>query len=88
MTPPSHPCSASHSPSLSPLLLLSGPLPLTPTQLLISTLIVHRCGGARICYIFHETFGRTLESVDPLGGLNTIDILTAIRNATVRLYGL
>ncbi|XP_074758150.1 dynamin-1-like protein isoform X6 [Athene noctua] len=40
------------------------------------------CGGARICYIFHETFGRTLESVDPLGGLNTIDILTAIRNAT------
>ncbi|XP_062338985.1 dynamin-1-like protein isoform X2 [Osmerus eperlanus] len=40
------------------------------------------CGGARICYIFHETFGRTLESVDPLGGLNTLDILTAIRNAT------
>ncbi|XP_078272977.1 dynamin-1-like protein isoform X2 [Rhinoraja longicauda] len=40
------------------------------------------CGGARICYIFHETFGRTLESVDALGGLNTIDILTAIRNAT------
>lgn len=44
-----------------------------------------RCGGARICYIFHETFGRTLESVDPLGGLNTIDILTAIRNATVSM---
>uniref|UniRef100_A0A8C9M937 Dynamin-1-like protein n=1 Tax=Panthera tigris altaica TaxID=74533 RepID=A0A8C9M937_PANTA len=43
------------------------------------------CGGARICYIFHETFGRTLESVDPLGGLNTIDILTAIRNATVSM---
>ncbi|XP_071350408.1 dynamin-1-like protein isoform X1 [Trachinotus anak] len=40
------------------------------------------CGGARICYIFHETFGRTLESVDPLGGLSTIDVLTAIRNAT------
>ncbi|CAG5134974.1 unnamed protein product [Candidula unifasciata] len=40
------------------------------------------CGGARICYIFHETFGRTLESMDPLGGLNTRDILTAIRNAT------
>ncbi|ETE66607.1 Dynamin-1-like protein, partial [Ophiophagus hannah] len=38
--------------------------------------------SATICYIFHETFGRTLESVDPLGGLNTIDILTAIRNAT------
>eukprot|EP00105_Crassostrea_gigas_P012177 XP_011428084.1 PREDICTED: dynamin-1-like protein [Crassostrea gigas] len=41
-----------------------------------------RCGGARICYIFHETFGRTLESVNPFGGLNPLDILTAIRNAT------
>lgn len=40
------------------------------------------CGGARICYIFHETFGRTLDSIHPLGGLTTIDILTAIRNAT------
>lgn len=40
------------------------------------------CGGARICYIFHETFGRTLSSIDPLGGLTTLDILTAIRNAT------
>ncbi|XP_052781537.1 dynamin-1-like protein isoform X2 [Mya arenaria] len=40
------------------------------------------CGGARICYIFHETFGRTLESIDALGGLATMDILTAIRNAT------
>lgn len=48
-----------------------------------SCLVFFRCGGARICYIFHETFGRTLESVDPLGGLGTIDILTAIRNATV-----
>ncbi|KTF83986.1 hypothetical protein cypCar_00018357, partial [Cyprinus carpio] len=44
--------------------------------------IITKCGGARICYIFHETFGRTLESVDPLGGLTTIDVLTAIRNAT------
>ena len=43
-----------------------------------------RCGGARICYIFHETFGRTLQSVDPLKGLSTVDILTAIMNATVR----
>ncbi|KAM6930346.1 dynamin-1-like protein isoform 2-T2 [Xenentodon cancila] len=40
------------------------------------------CGGARICYIFHETFGRTLQSIDPLGGLTGLDILTAIRNAT------
>ena len=46
-------------------------------------MFVYRCGGARICYIFHETFGRTLEGVDPLGGLSTRDILTAIRNATV-----
>ncbi|MBN3297895.1 DNM1L protein, partial [Amia calva] len=40
------------------------------------------CGGARMCYIFHETFGRTLESIDPLSGLTTLDVLTAIRNAT------
>ncbi|XP_015916258.1 dynamin-1-like protein [Parasteatoda tepidariorum] len=40
------------------------------------------CGGARICYIFHETFGRTLNEIHPLGGLSTYDILTAIRNAT------
>ncbi|XP_012685893.2 dynamin-1-like protein isoform X2 [Clupea harengus] len=40
------------------------------------------CGGARICYIFHETFGRTLQSIDPLGGLTDLDVLTAIRNAT------
>ncbi|VDN51836.1 unnamed protein product [Dracunculus medinensis] len=40
------------------------------------------CGGARICYIFHETFGRVLESIDPLGDLTQLDILTAIRNAT------
>ena len=53
------------------------------SQLISPPLLFFRCGGARICYIFHETFGRTLESVDPLGGLSTIDILTAIRNATV-----
>merc|ERR1711971_352217 len=39
------------------------------------------CGGARICYIFHETFGRTLDSIHPLTGLTNIDILTAIRNS-------
>lgn len=39
------------------------------------------CGGARICYIFHETFGRKLESMNPLGGLTDLNILTAIRNA-------
>ena len=41
------------------------------------------CGGARICYIFHETFNKALDTVEPLGGLETLDILTAIRNATV-----
>lgn len=40
------------------------------------------CGGARICYIFHETFGRVLDSIHPLAGLSKMDILTAIRNAT------
>jgi len=39
------------------------------------------CGGARICYIFHETFGRTLDSIHPLTGLTSMDILTAIRNS-------
>lgn len=39
------------------------------------------CGGARICYIFHETFGRTLDFIHPLTGLTKMDILTAIRNA-------
>jgi len=40
------------------------------------------CGGARICFIFHEIFGSTLEKMNALGGLTTKDILTAIRNAT------
>ncbi|XP_047146365.1 dynamin-1-like protein isoform X1 [Hydra vulgaris] len=40
------------------------------------------CGGARICYIFHDTFGKTILKFDPLTGLTTKDILTAIRNAT------
>ncbi|XP_028398163.1 dynamin-1-like protein [Dendronephthya gigantea] len=40
------------------------------------------CGGARICYIFHDIFGKTLQNMDALGGLSTRDILTAIRNAT------
>lgn len=35
-----------------------------------------------MCYIFHEIFGRTLDSVHPLTGLTKMDILTAIRNAT------
>ena len=49
-------------------------------------LFVCRCGGARICYIFHEIFGATLEKMNALGGLTTKDILTAIRNATVSTF--
>lgn len=44
--------------------------------------ITELCGGARICYIFHEIFGKTLQNFDALNGLSTKDILTAIRNAT------
>ena len=33
------------------------------------------CGGARICYIFHETFGRTLDSIHPLTGDSSLIIL-------------
>lgn len=39
-------------------------------------------GGAMISHIFHETFGRTLQSVDALDGLSANDIRTAIRNST------
>ena len=39
-------------------------------------------GGARINYIFHNTFGRTLESVHPLEGLSRIEVLTAMKNST------
>lgn len=40
------------------------------------------CGGARIYYIFHDVFGRALESIDPAHNLSTQDIRTAIRNST------
>ncbi|CEF59341.1 Dynamin-1-like protein [Strongyloides ratti] len=40
------------------------------------------CGGARINYIFHETFAKVLDEIDPLKNLTEMDILTAIRNAT------
>ena len=38
-------------------------------------------GGARICYIFHQTFSETLNSIAPLEGLQRSDILHAISNA-------
>lgn len=36
------------------------------------------CGGARICYIFHETFGRTLDGIHPLTGEREIIKLLTI----------
>ncbi|KAK2713318.1 dynamin-1-like protein [Artemia franciscana] len=39
-------------------------------------------GGARISYIFHETFGKTLDCINALSGLTQFDILTAIRNSS------
>lgn len=41
-------------------------------------------GGARICFIFHQTFSSALENIKPLHGLSHTDILHAITNATVR----
>jgi dynamin 1-like protein len=38
-------------------------------------------GGARIYYIFSETFGHALDSINPMDNLTTQDIMTAIRNA-------
>ena len=42
-----------------------------------------RAGGARICFIFHQTFRSALENIKPLHGLSYTDILHAITNATV-----
>lgn len=38
------------------------------------------CGGARILYIFHDSFGRGLMSINPLESLDNKAILTAARN--------
>jgi replication fork clamp-binding protein CrfC len=40
------------------------------------------CGGARMCYIFHETFGSVIKSIQPLFGLSKFEIITTIRNST------
>eukprot|EP00698_Gefionella_okellyi_P023713 TRINITY_DN8177_c0_g1_i1.p1 TRINITY_DN8177_c0_g1~~TRINITY_DN8177_c0_g1_i1.p1 ORF type:complete len:761 (-),score=225.90 TRINITY_DN8177_c0_g1_i1:40-2274(-) len=39
-------------------------------------------GGARISYIFHETFASTLDNIDPCALLSEKEVRTAIRNAT------
>ena len=38
-------------------------------------------GGARICYIFHQTFSEALNDIKPLEGLSRTDVLHAISNA-------
>lgn len=40
------------------------------------------CGGARINYIFNESFGKALNSIHPLTGFSKNAILTAIKNAS------
>ncbi|CUV04706.1 unnamed protein product [Cryptosporidium hominis] len=39
-------------------------------------------GGARLNYVFHNWFGNTLFSFDPLDGLSDTEIRTAIKNST------
>lgn len=39
-------------------------------------------GGARLNYVFHNWFGGTLFSFDPLDGLSDSEIRTAIKNST------
>ena len=39
------------------------------------------CGGARIQFIFHDSFGRALTAINPLEALDNKAILTAARNA-------
>jgi hypothetical protein len=45
-------------------------------------LVAELCGGARICYIFHETFGRTLDSIHPLAG--NVGYLSSLRKKEVQ----
>lgn len=39
------------------------------------------CGGARIYYIFNDSFGNALNGINPTSNLTTSDIRTAIRNS-------
>uniref|UniRef100_A0A0N4Z751 dynamin GTPase n=1 Tax=Parastrongyloides trichosuri TaxID=131310 RepID=A0A0N4Z751_PARTI len=39
------------------------------------------CGGARISYIFHETFSKALFVINPTKQYTEMDILTAMRNS-------
>ena len=39
-------------------------------------------GGARICYIFHNTFAETIDSINPLDSIGPYEIITAMRNSS------
>ena len=39
-------------------------------------------GGARICFIFHVTFSKTLMAIKPMDTIGTYEIITAMRNST------
>lgn len=43
------------------------------------------CGGARICYIFHETFGRTLDGIHPLTGECESFTMNCLEGKTIKL---
>jgi hypothetical protein len=51
---------------------------------LLETCITYSCAGAKINKIYHETFAYDISQLDPLYELEDDDILTAIRNGTVR----
>ncbi|OAF70618.1 hypothetical protein A3Q56_01663 [Intoshia linei] len=44
--------------------------------------ITELCGGARICYIFHNIFAKTIMNINVLQDLSKKNILTALHNAT------
>ena len=39
-------------------------------------------GGARICYIFHDTFSKTVTDIKPLDSIGSYEIITAMRNSS------
>lgn len=39
-------------------------------------------GGARICYVFHSTFYKTVTDIKPLDSIGSYEIITAMRNSS------
>ena len=39
-------------------------------------------GGARICYVFHNTFSKTISNIKPLDSIGSFEIITAMRNSS------